>query len=307
MLGLISRRCGLLLLTLATFFRSGSYSIAVAVDPYGPKDAAITIVVMDPMSAPLACDCVQGYAQRKYERLADYLAGNLKTTIRIVWSENLANVVEGSQATPFSVVIGKDSVVRTQAKEAKLDFQPLVQLTDKQGSVWQYGLFVVAKHSSVATVLDLEDHRILFGPADCDEKLSAPKRELNELDIPYQAGDECASCSIAAKKLMEAPTDEKLAGVISSYASPLLEGCGTIKKGDLKIIGQTKSVPFISVFVKRDFPAATRQALQQALLEMKSDDMLAAMETKIGFVEYGQQAPPESDASADQAKRQYPQ
>jgi len=38
------------------------------------------------------------------------------------------------------------------------------------------------------------------------------------------------------------------ATVISSYAQPLLEGCGTIKKGDLRVIGETDPMPFVVAF-----------------------------------------------------------
>ena len=38
------------------------------------------------------------------------------------------------------------------------------------------------------------------------------------------------------------------AAVISSYAAPLLEGCGTIKKGDLRVVGETEPVPFVAAF-----------------------------------------------------------
>ncbi len=30
------------------------------------EDRTLHVVVMDPLSAPLSCDCVKGYAQRKY-------------------------------------------------------------------------------------------------------------------------------------------------------------------------------------------------------------------------------------------------
>jgi hypothetical protein len=38
---------------------------AMAGDP-----APLTMIVMDPLAAPLACPCVKGYAQRDYEKLA---------------------------------------------------------------------------------------------------------------------------------------------------------------------------------------------------------------------------------------------
>ncbi|MFO0924389.1 MAG: hypothetical protein U0905_18080 [Pirellulales bacterium] len=77
-----------------------------AVDPYGPENAAITVVVMDPMALPLACDCVQGYAQRKYEVLADYLKAQLGQSVRVVGGN--AEVGLQSRGTgKKTIVIGK--------------------------------------------------------------------------------------------------------------------------------------------------------------------------------------------------------
>lgn len=257
-----------------------------AVEPYGPADAKITIVVMDPMSAPLACDCVQGYAQRKYENLADYLREKTGLTVRVVWSESIVTALK-SQAKTAQIVIGKDSVVRSDAKEAKRNLLPVAQLTDMNGSTQQKGLFVVLQDNPAASLLDLENYEILFGPADCDEKDSAPKKKLKELEIEFQLGEICASCSIGAKKLTELDAKGKFATVISSYAGPLLEGCGTIKKGDLKVIGESDSVPFVSAFVDSSLSPEIRQSITTALLAMnQSPDMLKALETKLGFLPY---------------------
>lgn len=262
---------------------------AIGVDPYGPADADWTIVVMDPMAAPLACDCVQGYAQRKYERLADYLADKTGKKVRVVWSESLTKALAEEAAGKAHIVIGKDSVIRHDAKSSKRDLLPMAQLTDMQGSVTQRGLFVVLKDDPAATLLDIEGYSILWGPEDCDEKSAAPRETLKELELEIVNGNECASCSIAAKQLAADGLTKKQVAVISSYAAPLLEGCGTIKKGDLRIIGNSDDVPFISVFADANLAKAELDTIARALLQMKSQEMLTALETKEGFVLYGSQ------------------
>lgn len=262
---------------------------AIGVDPYGPADADWTIVVMDPMAAPLACDCVQGYAQRKYERLADYLADKTGKKVRVVWSESLTKALAEEAAGKAHIVIGKDSVIRHDAKSSKRDLLPMAQLTDMQGSVMQRGLFVVLKEDPAATLLDIEGYSILWGPEDCDEKSAAPRETLKELELEIVNGNECASCSIAAKQLAADGLTKKQVAVISSYAAPLLEGCGTIKKGDLRIIGNSDDVPFISVFADANLAKSELDTVARALLQMKSKEMLTALETKEGFVLYGSQ------------------
>jgi ABC-type phosphate/phosphonate transport system substrate-binding protein len=260
-----------------------------AVDPYGPKDAEWTLVVMDPMSTPLACDCVQGYAQRKYERLADYLIDVTGKSVRVVWSESLTKALAEEANGQAQIVIGKDSVVRSDAKASKKELLPIAHLTDMKGSPMQRGLFVVLQSDPAATLLDIEGYSILWGPADCDEKSAAPRATLTELEIETKDGDVCASCSVAAKQLMADGPRKKSVAVISSYAAPLLEGCGTIKKGDLRVIGESDEVPFVSVFVDSKLPPEARDSIANALLQMQSKEMRQALETKDGFVAYNSQ------------------
>jgi len=257
-----------------------------AVEPYGPANAQITIVAMDPMAAPLACDCVKGYAQRKYEKLVDHLAQKTGMTVRVVWSESLVTAL-GSQTKTAEIVIGKDSVVRSDAKQAKRNLLPIAKLTDLAGSTQQKGLFVVLQDNPAASLLDLEGYQIFFGPVDCDEKDAAPKKKLADLEIEFKSGEVCPSCAIGAKKLTELDAKGKFATVISSYAGPLLEGCGTIKKGDLKIVGESDPVPFISAFVDNSLTPEVQKKITVALLSMsESPELLQAMETKQGFVPY---------------------
>ena len=47
--------------------------------PESPEfNRQLTVVVMDPLAAPLSCPCVEGYAQRRYEVLGEYLSRRLK-------------------------------------------------------------------------------------------------------------------------------------------------------------------------------------------------------------------------------------
>ena len=98
--------------------------------------------------------------------------------------------------------------------------------------------------------------------------------------------DTCPACSVGAKKVLdEFQAARKVATVISSYAQPLLEGCGTIKKGELRVVGETEPVPFIGAFASDKLSADDRAAVEKALLSAgKSAELCKAMETKHGFV-----------------------
>jgi len=268
----------------AVLMRSNS---SFGVEPYGPEESKISIIVLGPIALPLSCDCVQGYAQRKYERLADYLKESLGESVRVVWGESLERVIKDQAKGKVTIVIGKDSVVRYGATKAKLDLKPVAHLTDMAGSVKQHGLFVVRQNDKAASLLDIEGYKVFWGPEDCDEKAAAPKAKLKELEIATKDGGACDSCSVAAKQLLEEPADAKVVAVISSYAEPLLAGCGAFKKRDLKIFGKSEVVVFVSAFVHGALPEPKREAITKALLAMnKSKDMLTALETKEGFISY---------------------
>jgi ABC-type phosphate/phosphonate transport system substrate-binding protein len=258
-----------------------------AVDPYGPKHAEFTIVVTDPLALPLACSCVQGYAQRKYEKLADYLQKKLGKSVRVVWGESIANAKSEQGLGKKTIFIGKDSVVRQDTQKLKVNISAVAQLTDINGSVNQRGVFVVRRGNPAVSLIDLEGYRVLWGPDKCDEKSAAPKSKLKELEIETSGEEVCETCSVAAKKLVEDSDSTKVVGVISSYAEKLLTGCGTIEKGSLRIIGESDAVPFISVFVSDQVTAIETTAIIESLSSIRdSKELLEALESKSGFVAY---------------------
>ena len=258
-----------------------------AAEPYGPKNAEFTIVVTDPLALPLACSCVQGYAQRKYEKLADHLQKKLGKSVRVVWSESLTNAKNEHGLGKKTIFIGKDSVIRHDTQKLKVSISPVAQLTDVNGSVNQRGVFVVRRGNSAASIIDLEGYRVLWGPDKCDEKSAAPKSKLKDLEIETTGEEVCETCSVAARKLVEDSDSAKVVGVISSYAEKLLTGCGTIEKGSLRIIGESDEVPFISVFVSDEVSAIETKAILESLSSIReSKELLEALESKSGFVAY---------------------
>lgn len=245
----------------------------------------LAVLVMDPLSKDLACDCVKGYAQRNYRVLAAHLQQRLGAEVTVSHAETLAAALKDMPQAP-AIIIGKQSVVMSEAAKNKLGFVPVARLTGKDGSASQQGLIVVRHDSPLKTIADLKGVRIIFGPADCDEKNAAILATLKQNGVTPPATLETAkSCSAAAEILMKLPAGEKAAGVISSYAEPLLSGCGTIKKGDLVVIAKTADVPFITAFASAKLTAERRKAITEALLDTGGDpELLQVMESLLGFI-----------------------
>ena len=165
---------------------------------------ALSLIVMDPLAAPLSCPCVKGYAQRDYQRLADYLSRKLDRPVQVAFAESLAKGLEktGGQA---DLVIGKRSVVLSDARRAGLQIEPLAALGNKDGKLNQCGLLVVRSDSPARTPADVKDFRLILGPADCDEKHAAARELLTQhgIELPEQV-ETSVACSDGATIVVEA-------------------------------------------------------------------------------------------------------
>ncbi len=301
------RVCLSVFLTTAVF-TVGSFAFAAESEPAAGNDAAgkptLTLVVMDPLSLPLSCPCVEGYAQRKYEVLQAYLQRKLARPVELVFNDSLQSGLEKTDGRA-DIVIGKDSVVRADAKAAGLPMHAVARLTDKAGKTSQHGLIVVNKLDPATKVADLAGYKIIFGPAEADEKHTAAKMLLTSagVSIPEELTIDEA-CSDGACKVIDLGPESKSAAVISSYAQPLLEGCGTIKKGDLRVVGQTEPVPFITAFVSDNLDASVQTEITRALENVVEEpELLIALESLMGFLLINDEPTKDQATSSGQKKK----
>ena len=243
--------------------------------------APLLIVVMDPLADRLACACVLGYAQRKYSKLAEFLENRLARPIQIVYGEDLAHILRLELGT-IDLIIGKRSIVLSDAAEARMPVRPIAALTDTNGDTDLTGLFVVRHDDPAKTIADLKSYRILFGPNTEIEKNAAAIAALKASNVPLPENIMTSStCNGAAVAVVEKDAD---AALIYSYAFALLEGCNTVKKGTLRVIGKTSRVPFIRVFATDAVTGKMQDAIMRALLSVKEDkNLLTQMESKTGF------------------------
>jgi len=246
----------------------------------------VVVLVTDPLAAPLSCPCVPGYAQRDYDQLGKHLAKAVGQDVKVYYAESVEGLKKQTKAKP-AFIFGKDSVIRHEASAAGLAPAPLASLTGKDGKTTLTGLIVVVDKDPALIAADLTDYTIYFGPAQADEKHVAAVKLLEGLKVAVPAQKEtCLSCTAAATTVVDkARQGQKVAGVISSYAQLLLEGCGTIKKGELRVVGETEPVPFVVAFATDAAPAELRDKVQKALLAVGGNpDLCKILESKAGFV-----------------------
>lgn len=274
------------LLIVALFLVATSAMVQVRADE-SAGSKALVVVVMDPLAMPLSCPCVAGYAQRDYEKLAASLTRILDREVKVVFNDSLVTALKKENARA-DLIIGKQSVILHDAKTADLQVKKVAMLSGKDGLTTQRGLLVVATADPAKSVADLKDYRIFFGPQECDEKHGAALRLLKQSGVASPAKLETAvACDEGAVKILKLATENvRGCAVISSYAKPLLEGCGQVPKGSLRVIGETEEIPFVAAYVNTALDAELQTTLSNALLKSTKADFLLrrALETKDGFV-----------------------
>jgi ABC-type phosphate/phosphonate transport system substrate-binding protein len=267
-----------------------SLMLALVFGSLASAETPFTMIVLDPLSADLACPCVKGYAQRDYKKLAAHIAKETGRPVDVAHADSLADALKKKTEGKCDLIIGKESVVRVDAKSCGFKAVPLAALTGLDGKTTMTGLFVVHGADPALSVADLKDYKIVFGASKADEKHIAAFHVMKDLGLEIPMSPQtCGTCTEGALLVVEGhKANQKIATVISSYAQPLLEGCGTVKKGELKVIAKTAEVPFIVAFATDKLQPAEREAVKKALLSVSGDaDLCKIMETKGGFIPLG--------------------
>jgi ABC-type phosphate/phosphonate transport system substrate-binding protein len=265
----------------------GLFSSFANAEDTKPADELV-IVVMDPLAKPLSCPCVAGYAQRDYEVLGAAMKKALGREVRVVFNESLVAAQKKDEIQRVDLVIGKQSVILHDAKASNLSVKKIAMLTGKDGMTTQRGLVVVATDDPAKKIGDLKGYSIYFGPKECDEKHAAAMKLMKKdgVEIPAKF-DTAVACDEGAIRILEmAEKGERGCAVISSYAKPLLEGCGQVPKGAIRVVGETEEVPFIAAYINSSLDESSQKLITDALLKTTATDVAlrVALETKRGFV-----------------------
>ncbi len=249
------------------------------------EPAPVMLVVMDPLAKELACACVKGYGQRDYRKLAARLQTALKQPVRIEFSDDLAETLALASPGQEIIVVGEQSLVAQSAKGAALKCHPICELTDPEGSTTLTGSFVARSGDPARELKDIPGRKLLFGMADTAENHAAAQSALRAAGVesPAPAG-KSATYTDAALDVLDNQSAPHPVAVIPGYAVRLLEGCGSVKPGELKIIGKTQPLPFITVFIADSILPEKEKQIRQTLLDIKSDaKLLHALESRDGF------------------------
>lgn len=250
---------------------------------FAETPAPLKLVVMDPLAAPLSCACVPGMGQRRYDRLASYLERRLGRPVEITFDESLELAIDRVKGQ-VDLVVGKRSVVEHDARRLGWTLRPLAALTDMKGRDRLTGLVVVRSEGEVERLDQLKGRTIALGPGENAEVHDAAQRL-------FQRHDPAANWKYRMYKSIDAAVfaladGEVDAALVSDFLPPLLEGCGKIEAGSLRVVAKTDPVPFVTWFAAAHVSEDKAQRIRTALLEVAEDkDLLTALESQRGFIE----------------------
>ena len=246
--------------------------------------APLTVIVLDPLSRELACACVQGFGQRDYRKVSARLAAELKERVSIEFSDDLVDTLQLiGNANGEYVLIGDRSLTAANAKKAGLKCQPMCELSDRDGATDLAAVFVVRSDDPAKERKDLAGRKLLVGLPEGDERVRAALDALRAAKVEVEAHKR-GSFNDAALDLLDSEASPLPVAILPAYALPLLQGCGSVKPGNLRVIAKSPATPFITVFASENIPADRREKIKNVLLAMGKDPLLLqAIESKDGF------------------------
>ncbi len=245
----------------------------------------LLLVVMDPLARELACACVPGYGQRDYRKLATRLQTALKQPVSVEFSDDLGDSLNFAASRERVIVVGDRALVTHAARQAGWPARPVCELTDREGRATAAALFVARKEDTARELQDLAGRQVLVGLAEADARLTAARAALEALALnPPPRFEPRGSSTEAALDVLDSAATPPPVAVIPEYTLPLLEGCGSIARGDLRVLGRSAPTPFITVFFSAELPAHLATRVEKALLDLAKDArLLRDLESKSGF------------------------
>jgi ABC-type phosphate/phosphonate transport system substrate-binding protein len=207
--------------------------------------APLRLAVTDPLARQNACSCVAGHGQRDYHALARHLERRLRRPVSVTVAPMSAAVLSGGDREVPDLIIGSRSQVEAACAEASRRPTLLAQLSGPDGATGQAGLFVVRQADAARCLLDLKGRRILLGPPAVAERHEAALAALRTLGL--SPAEPLPTVETDGGAVGEVLRGDAHAAVISAHALPLLVGCDALRREELRVVGRTEPVPFMTI------------------------------------------------------------
>lgn len=243
---------------------------------------SLRVVVMDPLARELSCDCLPGYAQRRYGKLCEYLAGRLGRAVGVTFAEYLEPAhVRGADAA--HLVIAQQSLALSDANALRITLRPLARLTDRDGNTTLRGHFLVRAGDRAAGLSDLTGCRLLLGSEEFAESHFAALAALAAAGVDRPAGTRTEPAYLnRALAVVEKTAD---AAVVPSWSLRKMFDTGKVERAWVKDVGRTAPVPFVTVYATGALGDRQAADVRAALLAARSEPaLLKALESRDGFV-----------------------
>lgn len=247
---------------------------------YGAEPSELVLGITDPLAAANACACISGYAQRDYPALGVFVQQRLGRPVRVVCAGGLDGVQLKAGGAVHALIGKRDALL---AQGTAWGLVELAALSDREGRTTTTGLIVVRAQGARQDLAGLDATRLLLGPVSATEKAGAAVEILTAAGVTLpDRPARSTTCAAAVQSLLAGQAD---AVAISAYNKLLLEGCGSVQPGEVRVIAETAPVPFVVAFATNALPEAEQATLREALLAVATDPaLLVKLESSGGFV-----------------------
>ncbi len=273
-------RRALLILAAGAFCLSGCRD-----EPAGGPDGGdrppgpLRIFVVDPFAEPRSC--VTDYAPRRYDLLAEHLGRELGRKAELLPGGYLPDVLRLNPGE-VDLIVGKKSLIEADLAGSGQAYRPAAVLSDAEGLTTLVGLFVVPAESALKTLGDLAGKKVLFGPKQDAERHDAALAALNEAVPNAEMGPEVPRDVTAVLNVIDGKAD---AAVVSEHDLRFGVACGALSAGEVRPVGRSKPVPFITVFLSERLSPQDATAVSGALERVaKTPELLEKLNSRDGFL-----------------------
>ena len=226
------------------------------------KPKAIVLGVNNVFCRQTHSSCVAERGLREYAGLAQRLSQASGRKVELAYYQSDTLLIDAAAAGRLDGVICKTWTALLAAQAAHTRLDRLADVTMPDGKAGLEGVFFCRSDSPIKTMQDLTGKTLGVGPDVAYEKDSAVRRRLAGLGVQPGKTVTIPTCVRSALAVRQKEVD---AGVLSSYAYDFGPEELTGKAPDLRELGRTETIPFVTVGLFGTLPADATGALRQAM------------------------------------------
>jgi hypothetical protein len=222
----------------------------------------LRIGVNEPFCRETSSSCAGAEHVRQYDALVR-MARRAGLEIRLIHFKLEDELAGAVQRGEVDGLVAKTWTVLRACRASGSDCERLCDVAMPDGQLRLSGVFIAASDGPLTSLQHLAGRKLAIGRSASYENSHAVNRLLRKNGIKAADMQEFPGCVQATVAVLEGEAD---AAVVSSYCARY--GLDDIagRPGAFRVVGETESIPFVTVALPRSVPAPVRAELKNLLL-----------------------------------------